>query len=78
MEEEEKSEIKFDYDKKESLWRKRKIAWFELSENELDEWPKDEVQREDIWYSIAGNSWIHTMCSSNFNKFCNVNWAVVL
>lgn len=47
MEEQEKSELKFDYDKKESLWRKRKIAWFELSEAELDEWPKYEVQREN-------------------------------
>ena len=46
MEEEEKSEIKFDYDKKESLWRKRKIAWFELSEDELDKWPKYEEQNE--------------------------------
>ena len=33
---------------KPSLWRKRQIAWFELSEDELNKWPKHEVQREDI------------------------------
>ena len=48
MEEQEKSEIKFDYDKKESLWRKRKIAWFELSDKDFEDWPDYEVQREDV------------------------------
>jgi hypothetical protein len=33
---------------KPSLWRKRKIAFFELSDKDFKDWPEHEVQREDI------------------------------
>ena len=33
---------------KQSLWRKRQIAFFELADKDFEDWPEYRVQRADI------------------------------